>query len=87
MAYVLITVNADDREILTEQFSTYEAAFAVMRSEMECWGNIPHKAFAAGELDTTDEYGVASDGGFSDIGIHRYDWRLIEVGIDRRMET
>ncbi len=75
--YMLITV--EDREIMTEQFDTVEAAREVMHEEMKMWCGIPQEIFDAyPEEYCCDDFAYGAAGGFAQ-GEKELDWSIVAL--------
>ena len=76
--YMLISVC--DREILVEQFDTYEEAFEQMKKEMIDFGRVDEEIFQESTYEDCD-YGFEPYYGYANNGNNHgdYDWRIVSL--------
>ena len=74
-----ILISVCNREIMSEEFDSYEDAKAAMHEEMIRNGYIPEELINSQNEYQDYEYGFGEDYGYSNIGIgdSEYDWRII----------
>lgn len=76
--YMLISVY--DREILTEQFETYEEAHAQMMNEFCYYGEISMSDCTEEESECDDEFGYSRWNAYVTDGKgYNYDWLIVAL--------
>lgn len=77
--YLLITVV--EREILVEQFKTYEAARAQMLKELYEFGRIDPADCTESETECDEEFGYGQWTAYVNNGVNHnnYDWRIVSL--------
>ena len=81
-----ILIRVDDRDIHTQQFTSFEDAQNQMIDEMKERCSIPQETFDKwnGSLMVEDEYGnwaFWSDGGYRKSKYAPIDWQIVEVEV------
>ena len=81
-----ILIRVEDRDIHTQQFSSFEAAQSQMIDEMMAKAGVPQATFDKwnGSLMVEDEYGnwaFWSDGGYRKSRYLPIDWQIVEVEV------
>lgn len=86
-----ILISVCNRDILTEQFDTYEAARKQMLTELLEWGRIdvpdeiPAAALLGNEYTAEDDtFGFWKYGGYANTSKSELDWSIVEIPMEEK---